>query len=249
MRVTDSNEHEWSNIKSAVRRAILIEKGEGNGSIAQRLGSMMSGPLLRAQLLILELVKGNPLEGNVGAKTLLSVAASQSADEVKKTQQRLQDLGEIMMVDVYLNNFDRVPLPCWSNDGNAGNVMVADGHVVAIDSIVNTVDLSNSIVQKRHALYLQKAEKLFTEIIEAKDGPSMEASQGFKAVQTFVLNSTGYSITADDYAEVRVGMLQGMVKIEQLTRTTIVQDLHANLSKMFTNSWEQGWAKGCESIK
>lgn len=249
MRVVDSDEPEWSSIKSCVRRAILFEKGEGNSSRVQTLNNMLSGPLLRAQLLILELVPGRPLEGNAEAKTLLSLAAAAEEKGKRAAQQHLQDVGEIAVVDIYLNNYDRIPLPCWDNDGNAGNLMVTDARVVAIDSIVNTVDLTTEVAKKRHELFLSKASKLLEDVVAANSAALVESCEAYQAIRTFVFNCSGYSITIDDFAEVRVGMLRGIVKVARLTETTIVEDLHAHMSKMFPNSWEQGWAKGCQSIK
>lgn len=68
-----------------------------------------------------------------------------NSDILLGSKQWLFDLGKLTIADIFLNNSDRLALPVWNNDGNAGNVMVTEnGGIFAIDSMVNTLDPVNT---------------------------------------------------------------------------------------------------------
>lgn len=79
---------------------------------------------------ILEFVSGHPLMGIEAQQALATPTSSM-----------LVDLGRLCALDVLLNNMDRVPLPVWQNEGNLGNVMVADAgrSIVGIDQQINPI--------------------------------------------------------------------------------------------------------------
>merc|ERR1719343_1262436 len=75
-----------------------------------------------AHLLVFELVKDSkPLECYEFAKDMLEI---QNASDRAPIASRLQALGRCIAADVFLNNSDRCPVPCWDNEGNAGNLML-----------------------------------------------------------------------------------------------------------------------------
>merc|ERR1712190_15834 len=53
----------------------------------------------------------------------------------------MRKLGKLCALDVLINNLDRVPLPCWQNEGNLGNVMVVNSgkSIMGIDQQVNSI--------------------------------------------------------------------------------------------------------------
>lgn len=51
----------------------------------------------------------------------------------------LTSLGRLCAFDLVINNYDRLPLPTWSNDGNLSNVLVTPDGVVAIDQHVSFI--------------------------------------------------------------------------------------------------------------
>ena len=70
-------------------------------------------------------------------------------------QQRLGELARLLLLDVLLNNGDRLPL-IHANRGNAGNVMLCrgNGQVVAIDSAASAIN--KAAYPEQYQAYLER---------------------------------------------------------------------------------------------
>lgn len=91
---------------------------------------------------VVEFVQGCILQGVDGQMALQGSMSSQI----------LHELGSLIVLDCLLNNLDRIPA-IWKNDGNLGNVMIENGHVVGIDQQVHPI--MNSDGHERYLLALQ----------------------------------------------------------------------------------------------
>jgi len=104
---------------------------------------------------VLEYVPGHIL---MGVEAQLALASPQDT--------LFLELGQLCALDVALNNFDRVPLPIWQNDGNLGNVMVVGGGagIVGIDQQVNHIEAGPP-----REVYLAKVHSLVQQVLPGGD--------------------------------------------------------------------------------
>lgn len=121
-------------LKTPVAKTRIVRRGESEyqniiDGIAgcSEFGSYQYRPYLFG---VLEFVRGHTLMGEEGHHVMLEAAEG-----------LLTSLGRLCALDVLINNFDRIPLPVWQNDGNLSNVMVVNGGTAAvgIDQQVNFI--------------------------------------------------------------------------------------------------------------
>merc|ERR1711963_745996 len=64
-------------------------------------------------------------------------------------------------MDLLINNYDRVPLPCWTNAGNLSNVIVTpSGRLVGIDQQVFHIEAGPGLDE-----YLSKVKTLASQVL------------------------------------------------------------------------------------
>lgn len=115
------------------------------------------------------------------------------------------DLGRICALDVLLNNLDRVPLPVWSNEGNMGNVMIAEGgtRTIGIDQQVNIIKSGAYRGQ-----YHEKVKNLIAGLLPGGDKTEVVD----KLKQVMVLN-LGLDLSEQAADGILAGMLEGFAAI------------------------------------
>jgi len=133
-----------------------LKSGEKLESVSTKITLALGGPLDRPQFLLCEAVNGIPLEGYLKAKQDFSFSNDVFADgSVTLVQQRFRELGEVLAVDMFLNNSDRINSPIWKNDGNAGNILVlknpANFSIVGIDNCATCLDPESPLLPIRDA--------------------------------------------------------------------------------------------------
>lgn len=80
---------------------------------------------------------------------------------ISPTENFFAQIGRLCVLDVLLNNFDRIPLPLWQNEGNLTNVLVtSDSTVVGIDQHVNHIDAGPEL-----DLYLKHIRSLVSHLV------------------------------------------------------------------------------------
>jgi hypothetical protein len=110
----------------------------------------------------------------------------------------LRAIGRIMLLDILVNNFDRLPL-CWNNDGNPDNILVrpagAAARVVAIDHTLTCI--KNADGRRR---YVQQVQDALRELVSGASGPCTSR------VRASLVNCTGYEIDAEGVGMLVAGM-------------------------------------------
>merc|ERR1712107_928597 len=90
----------------------------------------------------------------------------------------MTELGRMCALDVLLNNFDRLPIPVWDNNGNLSNALVsADGqHCFGIDQQVYPIEEGAN----RNA-YLERVRLLAKQLSLAAGLPNEEGVASIRA--------------------------------------------------------------------
>jgi len=156
--------------------------------VADRVASALGVRVARLHLLhpdsdeiqqLIEIAEcANPLPYLGGCHSTLAITEfvpGQSLDRaqdalISPTEDFLAGIGRLCMLDVLLNNFDRIPLPLWQNEGNLSNVLVtSDGTVIGIDQQVNHIDAGPEL-----DLYLKHIRSLVSHLV-CKDAVQVES--------------------------------------------------------------------------
>jgi len=250
VRVINSTESEWGVLKDAVQICVRRENSKNNVAKAQKLENMLNGALDRAQLMIIKFIDGHKLEGLRNAEEMFSLDQN-SKQASLEAKLRLQQFGMITMADMFLNNSDRVPLPCWNNGvGNAGNLMVnTTSGIFAIDSVVNTLDPEGEISSSFYQRYHDRVQETLREITFSHNESLISESEVFGRISGLIFMNTGYQLKESELLQIRKGMLQTIKNISKIAETSVISDVHQYISKMYPESWLNGWAEGAFRIK
>jgi len=204
IRIVCHVDREWRDIKQAVKVGADRARARGDNVAADILQQRLDGPLNRAQLSIISLVPhAAPLLRNTRVKSFFGAnfGTTAVADE-------LNMLGRCLAVDVLLNNCDRFMAPCWDNEGNGGNLLLASCdadsemphlQVVAIDSAGTCLSTSTSYFDK----YSGRARDFLSSVCD-----EVSAVGVLQPLRTFMSNNCGVKLLDDALLEVRNGMLQ-----------------------------------------
>ena len=178
-RVTCHVENEWRNIKEAIKFCAVHAIETGDAPRGQRLKLKLRSQLQRAQLLVMELISGGVALDRVPPRADLPMLCS-SAEGASK--ERLRTIGAVLAGDILINNSDRFPLPCWDNDGNAGNVLLVGEagtrSAVAIDQAVCSMDPNGAYSKPLFEKYRGRAAKLVGQLLTAAAEGTDEAALG-----------------------------------------------------------------------
>ena len=241
---------EWGDIKKAIRGGASARRARGDESGALKLHLRLNGPLDRPQLLIMELVSNAaPLEGYMHAKELFEVGPGAA---------NLCKLGQLLMVDVFLNNSDRIKAKCWDNDGNGGNVLVHGGtfeagagrghgtqdepSIIPIDSVVTALKPSapTTFFEKYHSRVQTFLEELCAE--------HCDVGNVLGGVRDFVRENTGAVLSDDALGTVRKGALDGISLISGSLDGNCIDTIIEKCKAAIAVDWEGVWASSCGRI-
>jgi hypothetical protein len=215
-RVVARGTTEWNGIASKIEELAKAQSGE---SAAANISSKIKNAPF---LLIMQFVEGLCLGELI--KTQADRYFSPSDPDTRK---RFQDMGKLISFDMMVNNWDRFPY-AWDNKGNIFNVMLQTltvkppGKVVGIDfsitPIIKMIGTNNP--NQKYEDYFNRIESLVQE--EIKSGPPGHFSTGLVRVANSFWDGFGYYPTEIDIMNLRIGILEGAVKISRITQTTLV---------------------------
>ena len=121
----------------------------------------------------------------------------------------LFSIGRMILLDVVVNNFDRLPL-CWSNDGNPDNIMVC-----LVDGLPTAVAIDHTLTCIKHeegcARYMTAVKDAFDELY-AKDFSGPCFSRVRASIQTF----TGCEIGDDGCRMILDGIKDASTALREL---------------------------------
>lgn len=246
IRVVNSDDLEWGDIKAGMKtHGHTLTPGS---STQLKLLLLLTGALNRAQLMIVEFVSGASLD------FYLAKRKSGFLGSEENRAQNLDTIGQLLVADILLNNSDRIPTTVWKNEGNAGNLVISDSNeVVAIDSLVTTINPENKISKRYFDSYHEKVKGFFQEVSELLAaflaGKPYTESAIVTTCFTFLFNNTSVNLDATQViGSFLKGIIKGVLKVAQLEQKRTLTTLHESIRKMFTNTWMNGWEEGVQAI-
>lgn len=255
MRLVEYVSTEWLDIKERLHEYIVMssEKGNDCNHVAQKLRSELNRPYF----LVMEFVKGNPLECNYNLPTILSAPASRELF--------LASFGLIIAFDTLLNNSDRIPF-VHNNEGNASNILITDtGECVAIDTCLTSIHptVSKTLLER----HVQKVESMYSILLpilrgnyeneEIKQKLETAALKRLETVKDFIWRATAYQISDDITLAIGREIIRGIRLI--VTRLVVRSDLSVDLRCRFsevkeeiqtyvTEDWECVWERSLQLV-
>lgn len=131
--------------------------------------------------------------------------ASSRPDQVSRAlsgHEVCRQIGRLAVLDMILNNMDRLPLPVWDNSGNMNNVMLApDGSAVqGIDQQVNPISVEKS------ESYRQRVREFSRTVLDPASSPDL--TKVLKALQEDAL--CGMELPESAKESLSMGLQEGV---------------------------------------
>jgi hypothetical protein len=116
-------------------------------------------------------------------------------------------LGTVLLFDLLVNNFDRIPMgSVWGNYGNPGNIIVGkNGEVFIIDQTITSIQNEAKLQE-----YLSKINQLI------KLSATEQLLQ-FESVQKSIFNWTNVNIGEDDLKKVQEGFAFALKELKAMS--------------------------------
>jgi len=165
----------------------------------------------------------------------------------------LQQIGSLMVLDVVINNSDRLPFgSLWSNDGNLGNVLIQatddSGNEVmclfGIDNRAMTITDEN-LLEKHSDKLKENLEDLFTKKLKS---PVIENITQLINKEFGIMN-VKIKLTEKHQEQIHKGMIAAVkdsMKITPKNLEDLYQDIHGYVNE---DNKEEEWAKLCKDLE
>jgi len=220
-RVVARGTTEWKEIAAKIEGLARDQGGESQATFIS--SKLNAAPFL----LLMQFVEGQCL----GDFTKDQVEKEYFSITDPNTQKRFRDMGKLIALDMMTNNWDRFPY-AWDNNGNIFNIMLQSltvnppGKVVGIDfSITSIIKSLGSRPNPQYDEYFVRIENLVKE--EIQSGPPGHLSTGLAKVANAFWKAFQYILTANDIKNLRIGILEGVVRISNISSTTLENRLES----------------------
>eukprot|EP00759_Apiculatamorpha_spiralis_P047185 PhF_6_TR43003/c0_g1_i5/m.65677 len=150
------------------------------------------------------------------------------------TWEMAQYLGQIVALDVVLNNYDRIPCgTVWSNNGNYNNIILnADGSVImAIDNCITPLLGAEAIANHTASL---------NDVLQNIDSYAQQVYDKLTTAAGFQLQS--------DWKPIANGMRSTFRTLSSLASDDAFLKIKKGLTKILRTDWENVWKDACNSI-
>jgi hypothetical protein len=156
----------------------------------------------------------------------------------------LARLGQLIALDVFINNSDRIPA-VHGNEGNGKNIMMsACGSVYAIDTCMTSIDPKNRHSQPMLQRYLRNVRNF----LEAMHGTPTKALRALEPVRDFIMRETGYDIGDAGCLRICEGVQRGAYDVAQL-RIPQLSKIRADVDGVVSTDWNGVWTNSIKLIK
>eukprot|EP00045_Choanoeca_perplexa_P007536 m.69247 g.69247 ORF g.69247 m.69247 type:complete len:414 (-) comp14111_c0_seq1:3162-4403(-) len=145
-------------------------------------------------------------------------------------QRRLSELSRLLLLDVLINNGDRLPL-IHDNRGNPGNVMLCrgSGQVIAIDSAIASIN--KATYPEQYQAYLDRVGQLCDGLVASCEGGdcTKTVTAPFENVRSKLLEFTGFGLSDEGLCYLQDKFLEA------------ARSMHANksINRMELRTWRQ----------
>jgi len=181
-------------------------------------------------LTVMEFVPGTDFTEIDPAEVLTTVNCSE--EELHK---RLHDIGKVIMYDVLLNNWDRLPI-LWASEGNLGNLFYSnnpDQRIVAIDNTITSIPVDSDPFKE----YMGKVTQLLDDI--ATWNESVEGTNSLvEKLRTYLRNSMNVDIGKKGTYAVWQGMISGVITIHRNVTTEKLETLRDEMAQEVAKVFE-----------
>eukprot|EP00761_Pharyngomonas_kirbyi_P014550 gb/GECH01014580.1/.p1 GENE.gb/GECH01014580.1/~~gb/GECH01014580.1/.p1 ORF type:complete len:352 (+),score=90.12 gb/GECH01014580.1/:1-1056(+) len=165
---------------------------------------------------------------------------------LNETESILFAIGQIISVDILLNNWDRIPSPCWENEGNFGNILIQFNenkpNVIAIDNSFNKINMKNS---KGINSYLKRISKFMDDLYEYES-----EMLSINVICKHIQNACGQKEPFSSEAKLSLfnGIVFGFKSIKNQFSHEIFKSMKRNVAKLIETDWKSIWSDGVGQI-
>lgn len=158
------------------------------------------------------------------------------------TESSFTDIGRIFVLDVLLNNFDRIPGSIWKNKGNLGNLMSTNnGRIYGIDQALVTPNNEEAEVA-----YIEKVRCAFQGLMH--NGLDCEM---IDHVWKFI-SQYGNWVPQDSASVMKLALYNGMIdvikKLTYLKSEKRIREIKESIEHTISIDWEYVWKEMCDCI-
>jgi len=237
-RIIEYTNDEWSLIKTH-----LPHLTHGNQGVELALKKSLD----RAFFMVMELVVGRSMI-DLTHDMACSIFGTSSGEQQQQQQQQatatLTSLGHMIAADIALNNWDRLPMPVWDNEGNAQNLMftVPDGHLVAIDQAHTTINSATFGV--RYERYMTRA-KNFAASCARLDATDADDEPAWAALRMMLGATVGVVLDRAAINAVKRGFNEALGRLALVTLddlTALKNEVRSTVSVDWADVWRSGVA-------
>lgn len=230
--ISFETDDEWSTIK----HVFASVSSEADARLAEKA-------LTRPQYLALEYVPGASLDGMAPTDRLRQRLFMRQAtvENLPLPAKTFASLGSIALLDLVLNNADRMPCGVWDNAGNFGNVLfrASDGVAFAIDPTV--VSIADAAAAERH---FSRVQALLDELVRHPAGPCPGIGSAMRALA----DAAGVpAIDRECEAQFVAGMRSTLAAAAALADAA-VHELHSSVSRAVRTDWQNVWRDAMASF-
>ena len=181
--------------------------------------------LFRAFFLLMEFIEG--------ATSLDDIMSDESIGKsLLENEQVCEDFGGMIVLDIILNNCDRLPLDLiWNHEGNSSNILFSPKlqRIVLIDQAFMAI-----INEGQKQTYFKKIES-FSKCCSAE---TLSNNPYLDQVVDYIYNCTGYKMSDQAKENIHKGILKSIEKLKSLNKETL-QGFKTEVEMMKTGSdWE-----------
>jgi hypothetical protein len=278
MRLVEYVSEEWLQIKESLHTfssristssSSSAEESQEFSSVAQKLRSELNRPFF----LVMDFVRGQPLECNYRLPALLESHASKDLF--------VSSFGSMMAFDILINNSDRVPI-IHSNEGNASNILITEeGACIPIDTCLTSIHpMTSSRLLERYLQKLEALLPLLCAVSEEDDHSALSEEESAQAraaviqrlepVRDFLWRATAHRVSDEICLLIGRELLRGVRKIAAILTTTEREDqslttpavlaeegtvslrrfreLKERVAGLVTEDWELVWERSLQLV-
>jgi len=195
--------------------------------------------LNRPFILIMEHINGTDIFALTGNEKLLN--------RFLGTREPLHQLGGMLLFDVLINNWDRLPL-IWDNDGNGANFLFTFDEsdstykVYAIDQAITTIKEDIGPAREK---YLDRVKELVADILNPEWSPKKSS---LDPIRSYFEMITGYTISPEGLEWIREGMISLMEVVARRLTPKRLNAIYQEVKNICIEDKEDIFASGLEAV-
>lgn len=232
MRVVSWSQMEWGEMKEHLHNVAK----QDDDLLTAKIDKALDRPVF----MIMEFIPGVEVQG------LSQEMAQEYFCEPQNFKILMKTLGKIALYDILINNWDRMQLGLWDNEGNARNLLISKKiteyrDIVGIDQAVTSIQ--KSVNKVGYDQYLEKVKNFLTDILTNSRGKDSAIS----IFKSFLESVTLIQIPAETFEYFREGVISCLKEVCHLDKDDLENLLH-RVDGLVAVDWENCWENGIKLI-